>query len=74
MSQKKKITLKKYIYIFMYIYLFYSLEKIGQSGAASRWRVCYQRGLPRLVIRSFASLLWVFELMTQQNQNHILSF
>ena len=22
---------------------------IGQSGEASRWRVCYQRGLPRLV-------------------------
>ena len=22
---------------------------IGQSGGASRWRVCYQRGLPRLV-------------------------
>ena len=25
-------------------------EKIGQSGEASRWRVCYQRGLPRLVL------------------------
>ena len=24
-------------------------KKIGQSGEASRWRVCYQRGLPRLV-------------------------
>ena len=22
---------------------------IGQSGEASRWRVCYQQGLPRLV-------------------------
>ena len=22
---------------------------IGQSGEASRWKVCYQRGLPRLV-------------------------
>ena len=22
---------------------------MGQSGEASRWRVCYQRGLPRLV-------------------------
>ena len=22
---------------------------IGQSGEASPWRVCYQRGLPRLV-------------------------
>ena len=25
------------------------LKKIGQSGVASRWKVCYQRGLPRLV-------------------------
>ena len=24
-------------------------DKIRQSGGASRWRVCYQRGLPRLV-------------------------
>ena len=23
---------------------------IGQCGEASRWRVCYQRGLPRLVL------------------------
>ena len=26
------------------------LKKIGQGGGASQWRVCYQRGLPRLVI------------------------
>ena len=26
-----------------------SFKKIGQSGGAGRWRVCYQRGLPRLV-------------------------
>ena len=26
-----------------------SLAKFGQIGAASRWRVCYQWGLPRLV-------------------------
>ena len=26
----------------------------GQSGGASRWRVCYQRGLPRLVFRNQA--------------------
>ena len=25
------------------------ISPIGQSGEASRWRVCYQRGLPRLV-------------------------
>ena len=27
----------------------YPTKIIGQSGGASRWRVCYQRGLPRLV-------------------------
>ena len=28
---------------------FLSLKKIGQSDGAGRWRVCYQRSLPRLV-------------------------
>ena len=40
-----------------YNYIIFSLSPlfngpacaIGQSGEASRWRVCYQRGLPRLV-------------------------
>ena len=27
----------------------YHFKKIGQSGGASWWRVCYQRSLPRLV-------------------------
>ena len=27
---------------------------IGQSGEASWWRVCYQRGLPRLVTRQIS--------------------
>ena len=31
-------------------YIFLSLTRIGQSGGASRWRVCYQQGLPRLVV------------------------
>ena len=26
-------------------------KKIGQSGGASRWRVCYQQGLPCLVLK-----------------------
>ena len=26
---------------------------IGQKGGASQWRVCYQRGLPRLVFFLF---------------------
>ena len=41
---KKKITCKKKNYI-------YPLEKIGQRGGPSWWRVCYQRGLPRLVFK-----------------------
>ena len=28
------------------------LKKIGQSGGASRWRVCYPQGLPRQVFYS----------------------
>ena len=33
-----------YINIFIYFIFF------GQRGEAYRWRVCYQRGLPRLVL------------------------
>ena len=29
--------------------VFFPTKIIGQSDGASRWRVCYQRGLPRLV-------------------------
>ena len=32
-------------------------EKIGQSGGASRWRVCYQRGLPRLVFLGIGAMM-----------------
>ena len=28
----------------------YLSQRIRQSGGVSRWRVCYQRGLPRLVL------------------------
>ena len=39
-----------YIYIYIYIYDYsFILKKIGHSGGAGRWRVCYQRGLPHLV-------------------------
>ena len=34
--------------------LFYSQKPIGQCGGASRWRVCYQRGLPRTVFPASA--------------------
>ena len=30
---------------------FYLIFFFGQSGEAQRWRVCYQRGLPRLVFQ-----------------------
>ena len=30
---------------------------IGQNGEASRWRVCYQRGLPRLVSEGYGKKL-----------------
>ena len=33
----------------MSFFFFFIVKKIWQSGGASRWRVCYQRGLPRLV-------------------------
>ena len=39
--------MSKKIYIFLFIFLI--LKKKLLSGGASRWRVCYQRGLPRLV-------------------------
>ena len=36
--------------IFFTFFLF--KKKNGQSGGASRGRVCYQRGLPRLVLNA----------------------
>ena len=35
-------------------HVFFSSKEIGQCGGASRWRVCYQRGLSRLVYRKIA--------------------
>ena len=37
----------------IFLFIFY-LQNILQNGGASRWRVCYQWGLPRLVIIQFA--------------------
>ena len=40
----------------------YFPEKIGQSGGACRCRACYQRGLPRLVLKcSFGHLDMVLD-------------
>ena len=40
-----------FFYILIFFFVFFYVKKIGQSGGASRWRVCYQRELPRLVSR-----------------------
>ena len=46
-------------HVIFFILLFFFL----QSGEASRWRVCYQRGLPRLVfIVSLDGIVIVFQL------------
>ena len=39
----------------MFFFVFFSLKKIGQSGGARRWRVCYQQGLPRVVERNMTT-------------------
>ena len=43
----------------------------GQSGEASRWRVCYQRGLPRLVFDTTTAYL-VFALLQQILRKYVL--
>ena len=42
----------------LFVYFF------GQSGGASRWSVCYQRGLPRLVLTAIIIFL---------NETYVLS-
>ena len=49
MSKKEKLQLIIYILFYLFI-LFFFCKTIGQSGRASRWRACYQRGLPRLFL------------------------
>ena len=50
---------------------------IGQSGEASRWRVCYQRGLPRLVYigdnnNAMHSISHIFDLPEiERRQGHV---
>ena len=33
----------------IFSFFFYHLFSLGQTNEASRWRVCYQQGLPHLV-------------------------
>ena len=42
----------------------YTLEEIGQNGGASRWRVCYQRGLPRLTYCNTTALDRIIKIMS----------
>ena len=41
-----------------HVRFFFILKKTLLSGGASRWRVCYQRGLPRLVLSAFPPSMW----------------
>ena len=55
---------KNFIFIFFLSYIFFKL-----SGGASLWRVCYQRGLPRLVLSCQAQeiqthLFWEYTSQT----------
>ena len=48
-----RVTCQQFFFTFFFYKKKLSFKKIGQSGGASRWRVCYQRGLPRLVLAYF---------------------
>ena len=50
-----------------------SFKKIGQSGGASRWRVCYQRGLPRLVFKAAELLNRYFSYLSCRAKQLIAS-
>ena len=54
-SKSQKTSKLHYLFKSTAIFLNGWIFPIGQSGEASRWRVCYQRGLPRLV---FVGLVW----------------
>ena len=65
------------IFFLVYLLIFYVPKKIfwkknGHSGGASRWRVCYQRGLPRLVYISLWFGFWYF--FSRPGQSHGLLY
>ena len=49
---RSQVTCQMLQFIYIYIY-FVVVVFFWQSGKASQWRVCYQRGLPRLVFFFF---------------------
>ena len=52
MCHMSRFTCQKYFFLHFHLKkinpFFYTTKNIGPSSGASRWRVCYQRGLPRL--------------------------
>ena len=55
----------RFIFIFYYYYFF-----VGHSGQASQGRVCYQRGLPRLVSSKSAKSV---DESTEGNSNNVVT-
>ena len=62
------IFLKHFFIKKKYITILIPQKKFGQSGGAIRWRVCYQRGLPRLVF--FLSTAFRFNLTGSEQVVH----
>ena len=61
-----------HVFFLFFIYIFFSssfftLKQIGQSGGASCRRVCYQRGLPRLVIYTYEHYRVPLQLFATQS-------
>ena len=60
-------------HIFIFFLFFFHVKKIGQGGGASRWRVCYQRGLPRLVFAMGATIRPRQEILCLQYAGYVLA-
>ena len=54
-------------YIFHFSFLIILQKKNGKSGGARRWRVCYQRGLPRLVTLPLLTVNIALNALLQYN-------
>ena len=71
----QNICLKTFLIFFIIIIIIIIIFLIGQSGGASWWRVCYQRGLPRLFsppdIKAFSML--AFLIISSQSEPFLFS-
>ena len=54
-----------HVNVFFVCLFFFLQQKFGKSGGASRGRVCYQRGLPRLVTILPGFNIWVNVLKSE---------